>query len=80
MGLFVSPIAFTSADIPEQWRALYSLNPMAGIIDGFRWAILGDRVSVDWRAVATSAAVTAVVLAAGIWYFRRVERRFADVI
>ena len=80
MGLFVSPIAFTSADIPERWRALYALNPMVGIIDGFRWAILGHRVSVDWFAVATSGAVMAALMIAGIWYFRRVERRFADVI
>jgi lipopolysaccharide transport system permease protein len=80
MGLFVSPIAFTSADLPERWRAIYSLNPMVGVIDGFRWTILGDRVAVDPRAIAVSVAMTAVLLVIGVWYFRRMERSFADVI
>jgi len=80
MGLFVSPIAFTTADLPERWRALYSLNPLVGIIDGFRWSILGDRVALDPLAVATSGAVTTVFILIGLWYFRRMERRFADVI
>jgi lipopolysaccharide transport system permease protein len=80
MGLFVSPIAFTTSDLPERWRGLYALNPMVGIIDGFRWSILGDRVSLDARAVVTAAAVTGVFIVIGVWYFRRMERRFADVI
>jgi homopolymeric O-antigen transport system permease protein len=80
MGLFVSPIAFTSADLPERWRALYSLNPVVGLIDGFRWTILGDAAPVAGSTVASSLAVTAVFVALGIWYFRRVERSFADVI
>jgi lipopolysaccharide transport system permease protein len=80
MGLFVSPIAFTTADLPERWRALYSLNPMVGIIDGFRWTILGDRVLLDPTALVVSATVTVVLLATGVWYFRRMERSFADVI
>jgi lipopolysaccharide transport system permease protein len=80
MGLLVSPIAFTTADLPARWRTLYSLNPMVGIIDGFRWSILGDRVALDPFAIAMSGAVTTVFLLIGIWYFRRVERRFADVI
>lgn len=80
MGLFVSPIAFTTADLPERWRPLYALNPMAGIIDGFRWSILGDRVAFDPSAVLVSALVTGALLVAGVWYFRRIERSFADVI
>ncbi len=80
MGLFVSPIAFTTADLPERWRALYSLNPMVGIIDGFRWSILGDRVAIDPVSIAISAAVTGTLLVVGTWYFRRLERSFADVI
>lgn len=80
MGLFVSPIAFTTADLPAQWRGLYSLNPMVGIIDGFRWSILGDRVAVDPSAVAVSAVMTGGWLMLGTWYFRRMERQFADVI
>lgn len=80
MGLFVSPIAFTTDAVPERWRALYSLNPMVGIIDGFRWSVLGDRVAVDTGAIGVSIAITIMAMAIGIWYFRRMERRFADVI
>ena len=80
MGLFVSPIAFTTADLPAGWRPWYSLNPMVGIIDGFRWSILGDRVVLDVSALAVSASITGVLLLLGIWYFRRMERSFADVI
>ena len=80
MGLFVSPIAFTTDALPERWRMLYSLNPMVGIIDGFRWSVLGDRVAVDPAAIAVATAITVVSMAIGIWYFRRMERRFADVI
>ena len=80
LGLFVSPIAFITADVPERWRALYALNPMVGIIDGFRWSILGGRVPLDLVAVASSGAVAGAVLVAGVWYFRRTERGFADVI
>ena len=79
-GLFVSPIAFTTANVPERWRALYSLNPMVGIIDGFRWSVLAGRTPLDLQAVAISAAVTGSFLFLGVWYFRRMERRFADVI
>jgi len=80
MGLFVSPIAFTTADLPRRWRAIYSLNPVVGLIDGFRWTILGDAAPVAAATIATSVAVTAVFVALGLWYFRRVERSFADVI
>jgi homopolymeric O-antigen transport system permease protein len=80
MGLLVSPIAFMTADLPERWRLPYSLNPMVGIIDGFRWSILGDRVAIDPASIAMSAAVTATLLVVGTWYFRRMERSFADVI
>lgn len=79
-GLFVSPIAFTTANVPERWRALYALNPMVGIIDGFRWSILAGRTPLDLHAVTVSAAVTVACLLAGVWYFRRMERSFADVI
>jgi lipopolysaccharide transport system permease protein len=79
-GLFISPIAFTSASVPERWRALYALNPMVGIIDGFRWSILAGNARLDPQAVALSVAVTTSLLILGIWYFRRMERSFADVI
>ncbi|MGZ5103921.1 MAG: ABC transporter permease [Usitatibacter sp.] len=79
-GLFISPIAFTTASVPERWRAIYALNPMVGIIDGFRWSLLGGHASLDPVTVALSVAVTASFLFLGIWYFRRMERGFADVI
>ena len=79
-GLFVSPIAFSTTDVPAQWRALYALNPMVGIIDGFRWSLLGGRVTLDSQSTAISVAVTAAVLALGLWYFRRMEHSFADSI
>jgi lipopolysaccharide transport system permease protein len=79
-GLFVSPIAFSTSDVPAQWRALYALNPMVGIIDGFRWSLLGGRVGLDPQSVVISAAVTAAVLLLGLWYFRRMEHSFADRI
>jgi lipopolysaccharide transport system permease protein len=80
LGLFVSPVAFTTADVPEQWRSLYALNPLVGIIDGFRWSILGGTMPLDLQLVAVSAAATVIAVAVGVVYFRRVERRFADVI
>lgn len=78
MSLFVSPIAFTIADVPERFRAIFALNPLVGIIEGFRWAILG--VTPDVPAVVSSMVITVVVLAIGIYYFRGTERSFADVV
>jgi lipopolysaccharide transport system permease protein len=80
VGLFVSPIAFTTANLPANWRSLYVLNPLVGIIDGFRWSILGERAPLLIEGVVVSAGVTLVSLIVGVWYFRRMERRFADVI
>lgn len=79
-GLFVSPIAFRTSDVPEKWRALYSLNPMVGIIDGFRWSLLAGRANLEPQSIAISTAVTIGILALGVWYFRRMEHNFADVI
>jgi lipopolysaccharide transport system permease protein len=79
-GLFISPVAFTSANIPEGWRTLYALNPMVGIIDGFRWSILGGDPPLEPQAAGLSVAVTGSLLLLGVWYFRRMERSFADVI
>ncbi len=80
VALFVSPIAFMTANVPERWRPLYSLNPLVGVIDGFRWSILGDQFPVDSRVLATTIVLAVLSLIVGVWYFRRVERRFADVI
>jgi lipopolysaccharide transport system permease protein len=79
-GLFVSPIAFSTSDVPEQWRALYALNPLVGIIDGFRWSLLGGRAPLNADAVWISLVVTVAVIAVGVWYFRRMEHSFADMI
>lgn len=79
-GLFVSPIAFTTANVPPRWLACYSLNPMVGIIDGFRWSLLGGRVGLDLGPLCASIAVTALCMVVGVWHFRRMERGFADVI
>ncbi len=79
-GLYISPVGFSSSIVPEQWRLLYSLNPMVGVIDGFRWAILGGRTQIDWAGFLLSNTLVLLVLVSGIWYFRRMERTFADVI
>lgn len=80
VGLFVSPIAFTTATVPERWRPLYLLNPLVGVIDGFRWAILGTPAPGLMQSTAVATALTVVVVVIGIWTFRRMERSFADVI
>ena len=79
-GLFVSPIAIETSSVPARWRWLFALNPMTGIIDGFRWALLDGHTPLDLTTLGTSVAVTFSFLVLGIWYFRRTERSFADVI
>jgi lipopolysaccharide transport system permease protein len=79
-GLYVSPVGFSSSIVPERWRLLYSLNPMVGVIDGFRWAILGGEAQLYWPGFSLSLGLVALLLASGLWYFRRTERSFADVI
>ena len=78
-GLYVSPVGFSSSVVPEEWRLLYSLNPMVGVIDGFRWAILGE-ANVFWPGLWISVAGVVLMIISGIWYFRRTEKTFADVI
>jgi homopolymeric O-antigen transport system permease protein len=79
-GLYVSPVGFSSAVVPEKWRLLYSLNPMVGVIDGFRWCLLGGHSPLNLASVAMSAAVTAAFLWIGLAQFRRLERSFADLL
>jgi lipopolysaccharide transport system permease protein len=79
LGVYISPVGFSSSIIPERWRLLYSLNPMVGIIDGFRWAILG-RGELYWPGLSLSAVLVVILLGTGLWHFRRTERTFADVI
>lgn len=80
LGLYVSPVGFSSSILPEQWRLLYAINPMAGVIDGARWAVLGGPTTLYWPGVLMSFAVTAALLLGGMRFFRRTERQFADVI
>jgi lipopolysaccharide transport system permease protein len=79
-GLYVSPVGFSSSIVPEKWRLLYSLNPMVGVIDGFRWAISGGRAPLYLPGLLLSLLVTLILVLTGVWYFRRMERTFADVI
>jgi lipopolysaccharide transport system permease protein len=80
MGLYVSPVGFVSTIVPEQWRFYYNLNPMVGVIDGFRWCVLGDKFEPYWSGFGVSIAVILVLLATGALYFRSMEKTFADVI
>ena len=77
--LFMTPIAYPSSLVPDPWRTVYAVNPMAGVVEGFRWALLGTDTSPNAMLVV-SASVTIVLLAGGMIYFRRVERTMADVV
>ena len=79
-GLFISPVGFSSGIIPGKWRLLYSLNPMVGVIDGFRWAIIGKEAIIYWPGFFLSLLLVVILFITGIWYFRKTERTFADVI
>jgi lipopolysaccharide transport system permease protein len=79
-GLYVSPVGFSSAVVPETWRFWYSLNPVVGIIDGFRWCVLGGESHLYLPGFAMSLGVVAAFLWLGIGYFRRTERSFADLV
>jgi lipopolysaccharide transport system permease protein len=77
--MYASPVVYSTSIIPEKWRLLYSLNPMVGVIEGFRWALLG-KAHPDFVLMAMSAVVVAFLLLGGLVYFKRTERIFADVI
>lgn len=79
-GLYVSPVGFSSSVVPQQWQLLYSLNPMVGVIDGFRWAIIGGDSTLYIPGLFLSVSLVVSLLLSGIWFFRRMERTFADVI
>ena len=77
--LFLTPVAYPSTLVPVSWRALYGLNPMAGVVEGFRWALLG-KTEGPGALLAVSVAITIVILVGGLYYFRRMEKTFADVV
>ncbi len=79
LWLFATPIAYSSSLVPERWRALYGLNPMAGVVEGFRWALLGKTAGPGPMLLASVAAIV-LLLAGGLLYFRRMERQFADLV
>lgn len=79
-GLYISPVGFSSTIVPQQWRFLYSLNPIVGVIDGFRWAILGGESNLYLPGFLLSLGLVFLLFISGIWYFRKMERTFADVI
>jgi lipopolysaccharide transport system permease protein len=80
IGLYASPVGFSSAIVPDQWRLLYSLNPMVGIIDGFRWCIVGGAMPIYWPGFLISLGAILVMMWVGISGFRRIERDFADLV
>ena len=79
-GLYVSPVGYSSSVIPQKWRLLYSLNPVVGVIDGFRWCLLAGQSEFYWPGFALSTAVLVLFLWLGISKFRSMERGFADII
>lgn len=79
VGVFISPIGFSTGVVPS-WRALLDLNPVTGVIDAFRWCLLSDGQPFDMRGIACSLAISAILTISGLWYFRKMERTFADVI
>jgi len=79
-GLYVSPVGFSSAVVPAKWQLLYSLNPMVGVIEGFRWAIIGNASLINPAGFWLSMAIVALLAITGVGQFRRMEKSFADVI
>ena len=80
LGLYISPVGFSSSVVPAKWRLVYSINPMVGVIDGFRWAIIGSESGIYWPGFLLSGCLAVLVLVSGFRYFRRTERVLADII
>src|SRR5512132_2934440 len=80
LGLYVSPVGFSSSIVPDQWRLAYSLNPMVGVIDGFRWCLIGGEGQLYWPSLWLSVGVTSFIVWLGIRQFRQMEKSFADLI
>lgn len=79
-GLYVSPVGFSSSIVPDEWRLLYSMNPMVGVIDGFRWAIGPSGAAIYWPGFICSVGLALLLFVSGAAFFQRTERQFADVI
>jgi lipopolysaccharide transport system permease protein len=78
-GVYISPVGFSSSVVPPKWRMFYSLNPVVGIIDGFRWTLIRD-THLYWPSLVLSLGLTIALCFLGIWFFRKTERGFADII
>lgn len=79
-GLYLTPIGYSSQHIPERWKALFYLNPMVAVVDGFRWAISSGASEISWTAVFGSTFISGTLLCVGLYSFRKSERTFADII
>jgi lipopolysaccharide transport system permease protein len=79
LWLFATPVAYPSSLLSEPWRSLYGLNPMAGVVEGFRWALLG-RTTAPGPLIAISVGAVLALLIGGLWYFNRMEQTFADIV
>ena len=79
LWLFASPVVYSAELLPDSWRTLYYLNPMAGVVEGFRWSVLGG-ARPDELAIALSTLSALVLFVGGVFYFRRLERQFADIV
>ena len=80
LWLYITPIAYPASLVPEKWQIVYALNPMTGIVEGFRWALLGTTPNAPINLLLISTGVTLVMLISGLFYFRRMERLFADMV
>lgn len=79
-GMYISPVGFNSSIVPAKWQLLYSINPMVCVIDGFRWSILGQNININPAGFCLSLTLLLLTFMSGIWYFRKTERTFADII
>lgn len=80
LWMFITPVVYPTSMLPEQWRFLYALNPMTGVVDGFRWALLGNQQNAPGPTLVISSVIAVLVLVSGMFYFRRMERQFADMV
>ncbi|MCZ7562535.1 MAG: ABC transporter permease [Burkholderiales bacterium] len=80
VGLYISPVGYSSTIVPESWRFIFSFNPMVGVIDGFRWALLGGYGGFPLASCSLSAAIALITLISGVIYFRRIERSLIDTL
>lgn len=80
IGLYISPVGFSSNIIPERWRLIYSINPMVGVIDGFRWSLIGESQAINHQGLIISMSVSILLFTTGIYFFQKSENKFADII